>query len=183
MSISHKFFFTLFYYYAYSSFCGYNNETIIMNQFYVLEKLNQLNLSPLISPSHNINQQKSAICRNLDWNKWHADPLCFQFSSVQSLSRVQLFATPWIAARQASLSITISQSSLRLTSIESIMPSSRLILGHPVLLLPQSLPASKSFPMSQLFTFLNFSFLHVKQKNKNSYWPLKPYFSSKNWKL
>ena len=59
-----------------------------------------------------------------------------QFSSVQSLSRVRLFAAPWIAARQASLSITISWSSLRLTSIESVMPSSHLILGHPLLLLP-----------------------------------------------
>ena len=73
------------------------------------------------------------------------------FSSVQSLSHVQLFVTPWIAARQASLSITNSQSSLRLTSIESVMPSSHLILCRPLLLLPQLLPASKSFPMSQLF--------------------------------
>ena len=58
------------------------------------------------------------------------------FSSVQSLSHVRLFATPCISARQASLSITISQSSLRLTSIESVMPSSHLILCHPLLLLP-----------------------------------------------
>ena len=58
------------------------------------------------------------------------------FSSVQSLSRVRLFATPWIAARQASLSITNSRSSLRLTSIESVMPSSHLILCHPLFLLP-----------------------------------------------
>ena len=57
-----------------------------------------------------------------------------QFSSVQLLSCVRLFATPWIAARQASLSITDSQSSLRLTSIESVMPSSHLILGRPLLL-------------------------------------------------
>ena len=70
------------------------------------------------------------------------------FSSVQALSRVQLFATPWITARQASLSITNSQSSLRFTSIESVIPSSHLILGRPLLLLPQSLPTSKSFPMS-----------------------------------
>ena len=56
----------------------------------------------------------------------HAKSL--QFSSVQSLSRVRLFATPWIAARQASLSITNSRSSLKLTSIESVMPSSHLIL-------------------------------------------------------
>ena len=59
-----------------------------------------------------------------------------QFSSVQSLSRVRLFATPWIAARQASLSITNSRSSLRLTVIESMMPSSHLILCRPLLLLP-----------------------------------------------
>ena len=74
-------------------------------------------------------------------------------SSVQSLSHVQLFVTPWIAAHQASLSITNSRGSLRLTSIESVMPSSHLILCHPLLLLPQSLPASGSFPMSQLFTW------------------------------
>ena len=76
-----------------------------------------------------------------------------QFSSVQSLSRVQLFATPGIAARQASMSIINSRSSLSLTSIESVMPSSHLILCHPLLLLPQSFPASESFPMSQLFTW------------------------------
>ena len=76
-----------------------------------------------------------------------------QFSWVQSLSRVRLFVTPWIAARQASLSITSSWSSLRLTSIELVMPSSHLILCHPLLLLPESLPASESFPMSQLFAW------------------------------
>ena len=75
------------------------------------------------------------------------------FSSVQSLCHVWLFATPWIAAHQASLSITNSWSSLKLTSIESVMPSSHLILCHPILLLPQSLPASESFPMSQLFAW------------------------------
>ena len=68
-----------------------------------------------------------------------------QFSSVQSLSRVRLFATPWIAARQASLSITVSQSSLRLTSIESMMPSSHLILGRPLLLLPSVPPSIRVF--------------------------------------
>ena len=60
----------------------------------------------------------------------------FQFSSVQLLSRVRLFATPWTSARQASLSITNSRSSLRLMSIESVMPSNHLILCHPLLLLP-----------------------------------------------
>ena len=68
------------------------------------------------------------------------------FSSVQSLSRVRLFATPWIAARQASLSITISRSSHRLTSIESVMPSSDLILCHPLLLLPPILHSIRVFP-------------------------------------
>ena len=66
---------------------------------------------------------------------------CSQCSSVQSLSRLRLFATPWIAARQASLSITIFWSSLRLTSIPSVMPSSHLILGHPLLLLPPIPPS------------------------------------------
>ena len=67
------------------------------------------------------------------------------FSSVQSLSRVQLFATPWIAAGQASLSITNSWSSLRLTSIESVMPSSHLILCRPLLLLPPMSPSIRVF--------------------------------------
>jgi len=68
-----------------------------------------------------------------------------QFSSVQSLSRVQLFATPWIAVRQASLSITNSQSSLRLTSIKSVMPSSHLSLSCPLLLLPLIPPSIRVF--------------------------------------
>ena len=64
-----------------------------------------------------------------------------QFNSVQSLSRVRLFATPWIAARQASLSITNSQSLPKLMSIESVMPSSHLILCRPLLLLPPIPPS------------------------------------------
>ena len=75
------------------------------------------------------------------------------FSSLQWLSPVRLFVTPWIAARQASLSVTNSRSSLKLTSIELVMPSSHLILCRPLLLLPQSLPTSESFPMSQLFSW------------------------------
>ena len=70
-----------------------------------------------------------------------------QIRSDQSLSRVQLFAIPWIAACQAFLSITNSQSSLRLTSIESVMPSSHLILCHPLLLLPPIPPSIRDFPM------------------------------------
>ena len=69
----------------------------------------------------------------------------FQFSSIQSLSRVRLFVTPWIAARQASLSITNSWSSLKLMSIESVMPSSHLILCCPLLLLPPIPPSIRVF--------------------------------------
>ena len=68
-----------------------------------------------------------------------------QFSSVQSLSRVRLFVTPRIEACQAFLFITISRSSLRFTSIESVMPSSHLILCHPLLLLPPVLPSIRVF--------------------------------------
>ena len=65
--------------------------------------------------------------------------------SVQSLSSVRLFAIPWIAARQASLSITNSRSSLRLASIKSVMPSSHLILCRPLLLLPPIPPSIRGF--------------------------------------
>jgi len=64
---------------------------------------------------------------------------------VQSLSHVWLFVTPWTAARQASLTITISQSLLRLMSIESVMPSNHLILCCPLLLLPSVFPSSSFF--------------------------------------
>ena len=72
-------------------------------------------------------------------------PSSVQFSSVQSLSHVLLFVTSWITARQASLSITTSRSSLRLTSLESVMPSSHLILGCPLLLLPSIPPSIRVF--------------------------------------
>ena len=68
-----------------------------------------------------------------------------QFSSVQPLNCVRLFVTPWIIARQASLSITNSRSSLRLRSVESVMPSSHLILGRPLLLLPSIPPSIRVF--------------------------------------
>ena len=68
-----------------------------------------------------------------------------QFSSVQSLSHVWLFATPWIEARQASLSITSSRSSPKLMSIELVMPSSHLILCHPLLFLPSIPPNIRVF--------------------------------------
>ena len=66
-------------------------------------------------------------------------------SSVQLLSRVQLFTTPWSAAHQASLSITNSQSLLKLTSIQSVMPSNHLILYHTLLLLPSIFPSIRVF--------------------------------------
>ena len=69
----------------------------------------------------------------------------FQFSSVQSLSHVQLFVTPWTAARQASLSITNSQSLPKLMTIESVMPSNHLILCCPLLLLPSIFPSIRVF--------------------------------------
>ena len=69
----------------------------------------------------------------------------YQFSLVQSLSCVRLFATPWTAAHQASLSITNSWSVLKLTSIESVMPSNHLILCHPLLLLPSNFPNIRVF--------------------------------------
>ena len=68
-----------------------------------------------------------------------------QIRSDQSLSRVRLFATPWMAARQTSLSITSSRSSLRLMSIGSVMPSSHLTLCHPLLLLPPIPPSIRVF--------------------------------------
>ena len=72
--------------------------------------------------------------------------VCFiQFSSVQSLSRIWLFATPWSAARQASLSITNSWSPPKPMSIESMMPSNHLILCRPLLLLPSIFPRIRVF--------------------------------------
>ena len=71
--------------------------------------------------------------------------LPYNFSSVQSLSRVRLFATPWIAACQAFLFITNSWSSLRLTSIKCMMPSSHIILGRTLLLLPPIPPSIRVF--------------------------------------
>ena len=81
------------------------------------------------------------------------------FSSVQSLSRVQLFVTPWTTTHQASLSITNSRSLLKLTSIESAMPSNHLILCRPLLLLPSIFPSIR--------VFSNESVLHIRWPN---YW-------------
>ena len=79
--------------------------------------------------------------------------MLLNFSSVQSLSRVRLFATPWTAAHQASLSINNSRSLLKLTSIEPAMPSNHSILCRPLLLLPSIFPSIK--------VFSNESVLHI----------------------
>ena len=82
----------------------------------------------------------------------HLQSPCSHIVVVQSLCHIQLFATPWTAAYQASLSITNSRSLLKLTSIELVTPSNHLILCHPLLPLPSIFsPASESFPMSQFF--------------------------------
>ena len=86
-----------------------------------------------------------------------------RISSVQSLSRVQLFETPWTAACQASLSITNSQSLFKLMSIKSVMPSNHLILCRPLLLLPSIFPSITDFSNESVFCirwpkYWNFSF-------------------------
>ena len=113
-----------------------------------------------------------ALTTTWQWPRWCSGPLLgwwwkcgqnVQSSSVQSLSHIQLSATPWIAARQASLSITNSQSSCKLMSIELVMPSSHLILCHPLLLLPPIPPSiwvfsnESSLPMRWL-KYWSFSF-------------------------
>ena len=92
------------------------------------------------TPEKNARKQLPYLIHHLEMKKFKTKPC-----SVQSLSCVRLFATPCIAARQASLPITNSQSSLRLASIESVMPSSHLILCHPVLLLSPIPPSIRVF--------------------------------------
>jgi len=81
--------------------------------------------------------------------KFLYDFIYMTFSSMQPLIHVRFFVTPWTAARQASLSITNSQSLLKLMFIELVMPSNHLILCRPLLLPPSIFPASGSFPVSQ----------------------------------
>ena len=89
--------------------------------------------------------EHSCTCLPMYKSKNFSELYGMSFSSVQSLSCVWFFATPWIAARQASLSITNSRSSLKLMSIESVMPSSHLILCRPLLLLPPIPPSIRVF--------------------------------------
>ena len=98
-----------------------------------------------------------------------------QFSSVQSLSRVQLFATPWTAAHQASLSITNFQSLLKLMFIESVMPSNYLILCCPLLLLPSIFPSIRVFSNESALRirwpkYWSFTFSISPSNEYSSYW-------------
>ena len=120
---------TFFHSYSrYMLFINFNQQNFL--KFYIIKNNKFLNLYNYFSSSINF----------------------IYASSVQSLSHVQFFVTPWTAACQASLSITNSQSLLKLMSIELVMPSNHLILCHPLLFPPSSFPASGSFPMSQFFT-------------------------------
>jgi len=108
-------------------------------------------LSPLRLPTQSDHRCPSSkitttICPFAFWQA------AWSIRSDQSLSRVRLFATPWIAARQASLSLTNSRSSLRLSSIESVMPSSHLILCRPLLLLPPIPPSIRVFSNESIKT-------------------------------
>ena len=85
-----------------------------------------------------------------------------KFSSFQLFSRVWLFATPWTAAHQASLSITNSQRLLKYMSIKSVMPSNHVILYHPLLLLPSIFPSIKVFLFFVFFFFPNKSVLCIR---------------------
>ena len=96
--------------------------------------------------------QYSCLRNPMDRGAWWAT--IHQFSSVQSLSQVRFFVTPWTAAHQATLSITNSQSLLKLMSVESVMPSNHLILCHPFLLLPSIFPSIRGLS--------NESVLHIR---------------------
>ena len=87
----------------------------------------------------------------LYFNRTASEIEMYAFSSVQSLSHVRLFVTSWIVAHQGSLSITNSQSLLKLMSIESVMPSNYLILCHPLLLPPSIFPSIRVFSSESVF--------------------------------
>ena len=108
--------------------------TCVLSHSIMSDSLNLMDCSLPHSSNHGIFQ-----VRTLEW------VILIQFSSVQSLSHVWLFANPWTAARQASLSITNSRSLLKLMSIESLMPPNHLIFCHPLLLPPSIFPNIRVF--------------------------------------
>ena len=96
--------------------------------------------------------------------------LTVELSSVQLLSRVQLFVTPWTAAHQASMSIINSQSLLKLVSIKSVMPSNHLILYQPLILLPSVFPSIRLFSSESVLhirwpKYWSFSFFSISPSN------------------
>ena len=103
--------------------------------------------------------------------------IMYHFSWVQLLSHVRLFVIPWTAAGQASQSFTVSQSLLKLTSIKSVMPSSHLVLCHPLLLLPSIFPSIRVFPKESALCirwpkYWSFSFTMVLPVNIQGWFPL-----------
>ena len=109
---------------------------------------------PYLSLRNQYAGQEATVRTKLQYVKavyCHSAYLTYMQSSVQSLSHIQIFATPWTAEPQASLSISNSWNLLTLMAVKSVMPSNHLILCHPLFLLP-SFPASGSFPMSQFFS-------------------------------
>ena len=117
-------------------------QSIFLTQEYNLHLLQLLHCRQILNTSAFWEPQRWVWIMPYTMNRITTET---QIRSDQSLSHVRLFTTPQIAARQASLSITNSRSSLRLTSIESVMPSSHLILGHPLLLLPPIPPRIRVF--------------------------------------
>ena len=109
-------------------------------------KLLEENIGRTLNTEHSVNQSNNSFV-SVSYGNENQSKTTWDLikHSVQSLSRVRLFATPWIAARQASLSITITRSSLRLMPIDLVMPSSYLILCRPLLLLPPVPPSIKVF--------------------------------------
>ena len=110
-----------------------------------VQRLNLMGLFPIASIPKSITITSQALSQVSIFGTVFGMWKQVQFSSVQPLSHVQLFATPWVAACQASLSITNSRSLLKLTSIESVMPSSHLILCRPLLFLPPIPPSISLF--------------------------------------
>ena len=109
--------------------------------------LSPLTIRKLAEKARGLANIDTSAPRRLGWTKLlvlHRFEL-LSYLVIQSLTRVPLFVTPWVAVRQASLSFNISQSLLKLMSIESVMPSNRLILCHPLLLLPSIFPSIRVF--------------------------------------
>ena len=139
---------------------GWARGYIVMpsyGQAHILKYLSHTNFFPLYDWEGMVFFKLHAVIRsrNVGWWDWgppaQGEQRGPQVSlAVQSLSHLWLFVTPRTAARQAFLSCTISQSLLKLMSIDSVMSSNHLILCHPLLLLPSIFPASGSFPISQL---------------------------------